>query len=75
MEQIIEFELRVPGSLVVHVFLKLVIFTTKQNFKANLGANYLMLEMLLKAIYLASHDLGQVTKFNPKCKILNVFWT
>ena len=54
IEQIIEFESRVPGSLVVHVFLKLVIFMTKQNSKANLGANYLMLEMLQKAIYLAS---------------------
>ena len=41
IEQIIEFESRVPGPQVVHVFLKLVIFITKQNFKANLGANYL----------------------------------
>ena len=48
---------------------------TKHNSKANLGANYLKLEMLQKAIYPASPDLDQVTKFNPKCKILNVFWT
>ena len=75
IEQIIEFKSRVPGSLVVHIFVKLVIFMTKQNSKSNFGANYLMLEMLQKAIYLASPDLGRVTKFNPKCKILNVFWT
>ena len=61
IERIIEFESRVPGSLVVHIFLKLVIFMAKQNFKANLGANYLMLKILQKAIYLASLDLGQVT--------------
>ena len=30
IEQIIEFESRVPGHLVVHIFLKLVIFMTKQ---------------------------------------------
>ena len=30
IEQIIEFESRVPGPLVVHIFLKLVIFMTKQ---------------------------------------------
>ena len=29
IEQIIEFESRVPGPLVVHIFLKLVIFMTK----------------------------------------------
>ena len=75
VEQIIEFESRVRGSLVIHLFLELVIFMTKQNSKANLAAHYLMLEMLQKAIYLASPDLGQVTKFNPKCKILNLFWT
>ena len=73
IEQIIKFESRVPGSLVVHVFLKLVIFMTKQNSKANLGANYLMLKMLQMAIYLASPDHGQVTKFTPKCKIFNAF--
>ena len=75
IEQIIDFESMVPGPLVVHIFLKPVIFMTKQNSNANLEANYLMLKMLQKAIYLASPDLGQVTKFNPKCKILNVFWT
>ena len=30
MEQIIEFELRVPKPLVVHVLLKLVIFMTQE---------------------------------------------
>ena len=69
IEQIIEFESRVPGTLVVHrpIFLKLIIFMTKQkSFKANLRVHYLMLKMLQKAMYLDFPDLGQVTKFNPK---------
>ena len=67
IEQIIEFESRVPGPLVVHIFLKLVIFMTKQkSSKANLRVHYLMLKMLQKAMYLDFPDLGQVTKFNSK---------
>ena len=67
IEKIIEFESRVPGPLVVHIFLKLVIFMTKQNSsKANLRVHYLMLKMWHKAMYLDFPDLGQVTKFNPK---------
>ena len=67
IEQIIEVEPRVPGPLVVHVFLKLVIFLTKQkSLKANLCVHYLILKMLQKAMYLDFPDLGQVTKFNPK---------
>ena len=67
IEQIIEFESRVPGSLVVHIFLKLVISMTKQkSSKANLQLHYLMVKMLQKAMYLNFPDLGQVTKFNPK---------
>ena len=65
--QIIEFGSRVPGPLVVHIFLKLVIFMTKQkSSKANLQVHFLMLKMLQKAMYLDFPDLGQVTKFNPK---------
>ena len=67
IEQIIEFESKVPGPLVVHIFLKLVIFITKQKFsKANLRVLDLMLKMLHKAMYLDFPDLGQVTKFKPK---------
>ena len=67
IEQIIDFESRVPGPLVVHIFLNLGIFITKQkSSKANLRVHYLMLKMLLKAMYLDSPDLGQVTKFNPE---------
>ena len=67
IEQIIEFESRVPGSLVVHKFVRLVIFMTKQkSSKANLRVHYLMLKILQKAMYLDFPDLGQVTKFNPK---------
>ena len=68
IEQIIEFESRVPGPLVVlHIFLKLVIFMTKQkSSKANLRVHYLMPKMLQKAMNLDFPDLGQVTKFNPK---------
>ena len=46
IEQIIEFESMVSEPLVVHVFLKQVIFITKQNSRAT----YLMLKMLQKAI-------------------------
>ena len=67
IEQIIEFESIVPGPLVVHIFLKLVIFMTKQkSSKANLRVHYLMLKMLQKAMYFDFPDFGQVTKFNPK---------
>ena len=67
IEQITEFESRVPRPLVVHIFLKLVIFMTKQkSSKANLQEHYLILKMLQKAMYLNFPDLGQITKFNPK---------
>ena len=69
IEQIIEFQSRVPGPLVVHIFLKLVIFMTKpKSSKANLRVHYLMLKMLqkVKYQYLDFPDMGQVTKFNPK---------
>ena len=72
IEQIIEFESKVPGPLVVHKFLKLVIFMTKQkSSKANFRVNYLMLKMLQKAMYLDFPDLGQITKFNPKMQDFN----
>ena len=67
IEQIIEFESRLHGSLVVHIFLKLVVFMTKQkSSKTNLPVHYFMLKMLQKAMYLDFRNLGQVTKFNPK---------
>ena len=67
IEQIIEFESRVPGPLVVRIFRKPVIFMTKQtSSKANFRVHYLMLKMLPGAMYLDFPDLGQVTKFNPK---------
>ena len=59
IEKIIEFESKVPGPLVVHIFLKLVIFMKKQkSSKANLRVNYLMLKMLQRAMYLDFFDLG-----------------
>ena len=67
IEQIIEFESRVPGPMIIHKFVKLVIFMTKQkSSKANLRVHYLMLKILQKAIYLDFPDLGLVTKFNPR---------
>ena len=57
IEQIIEFESKVPGPLVVDIFLKLVIFMTKQkSSKPNLRGHYLMLKMLQKAMYLDFSD-------------------
>ena len=78
-EQIIEFESRVPGPLVVHIYLKLVIFMTKQkSSKANIRVHYLMLKMLQKAMYLDFPDSGRVTKFIPKMQdfkcVLDLSW-
>ena len=59
IEKIIEFESRVPGALVVRIFLKLVIFMTKQKSSmANLRVHYLMLKILQKAMYVDLPDLG-----------------
>ena len=67
IEQIIEFESRVPGPLVVHKFVKLVNFMKKQKYsKANLRVHYFMLKILQKTMCLDFPDLGRVTKFNPK---------
>ena len=67
IEQVIEFESTMPWPLIIHIFLKLVIFMTKQkSSKAHLQVHCLMLKMLQKAMYLDYPDLGQVTKFNPK---------
>ena len=63
IEQIIEFELRSLGLLVVHVLLKLVIFMTKQKSpNTNLQVNYyLLLKILQEAMYLAFTHLSQGT--------------
>ena len=68
IEQTIEFELRVLRPLVIHIFLKLVIFMTKQKAprQNHRLKYYLTLSILQKARYRASFDPGQVTKFNPK---------
>ena len=67
IEQIIEFESRVPRPLVVPIFLNLVIFMTKQkSSKANLRVHYLMLKMWYEAMCLDFPDLGQVINLNPK---------
>ena len=80
IEQIIKFESRVPGPLIVHIFLKLVIFMTKQkSSEPNLRVHYLMLKMLQKAMYLDFPDVGRVTKFNPKMqdfkRVLDLTWS
>ena len=76
IEQIIEFELRVHGPLVVHIFLKLVIFMTKQKFsKANLRVHYFMLKCCRKQCILISVTNVKSQNLTPKCKILSAFWT
>ena len=67
-----------PWSYII--FLKLVIFMTKQkSLKANLRVHYLMLKTLQKAMYFDFSDLGQVTKFNPKMqdfkRVLDLTWS
>ena len=61
IEQIIEFDLKVPRPLVVHIFLELVIFMTKIFMAKSSVEYYLMLNILQKAMYRAFPDLGQVT--------------
>ena len=80
IEQIIKFESRIPGALVVHTFLKLVISMTKQkSSKAYLRVHYLMLKMLQKAMYHDFPDLDLVTKFKPKMqdfkRVLDLTWS
>ena len=69
IEQIIEFESRVTWPMVVHIFLKLVIFMTKQKSS---------LKMLQKAMYLDFPGLSQVTKFSSKMqdikRVLDLTW-
>ena len=77
IEQIIEFESRVPGPLVVNIFLKLVISMTKQkSSKANLRVHYFMLKMLQKASILISLTWA---KLNPKMqdfkRVLDFTWS
>ena len=63
----------VPGPW-SYIFLKLVIFRTKQkSSKADFQANDLMLKILPKAMYLDSPDQVKSQNLTPKCKILNVF--
>ena len=58
-----------------YIFLKLIIFMTKQkSLKVNLQVNDLMVKMLQKAMYLDSFDQAKSQNLTPKCQILNVFW-
>ena len=63
IEQIIEFELRGLGPLVVHVLLQLVIFVTKQkSLKKNLlGQVLFTAKIFQKAMYVTSPYLDQIT--------------
>ena len=51
-EQIIEFESRMPGLLVVHIPKTGYFHDKTKSFKANLRVNDLMLQMMQKAMYL-----------------------
>ena len=68
IEQIIEFELRGPGPLAVHVLLQLVIFRTKKSLKENLRVDsYLLLKYWTKQSTLLSPTWAEsLTNFNPK---------
>ena len=79
IEQIIEFEVRGPGLLAVHVFLQLVILMTKQKYITKVFNRIILLftsKILKKAMHLTCPYMGQITsKFYSKFKISNVFWT
>ena len=78
IEQIIEFEVRGIGPLAVHVPLQLVFFITNQKSLKNIFKWFILLfssKILQEAIYLIPSTWAKPQKFNPKLKILNVFWT
>ena len=76
IEQIIEFELRVPiglWALVVYVFLKLVIFTKQKSPRQNHRLKYYLVYRRWQYIVLPMTWAKSLTKFNPKLQNLNVF--
>ena len=77
IEQINEFELRVPGPLVVHIpktgyfHDKTIIFKGKSS-----SALFNAKNVAESNVYtLISLTLAKSQNLTPKCKILNVFWT
>ena len=61
IEENVELKLRAPGLLVKHIFLKLVIFRTKQKSSS--------------ALFNAKNVAENNQNLTLKCKILNAFWT
>ena len=52
------------------------VFMTKQNLQIKYSSDYYLLKILQEAMYLASPTWTKsLTKFNPRIKILNMFWT
>ena len=72
MEQIIEFELRVPGPPGRTCTHENGYFHEEEKSSSR---SSLIAKILQEAMYLTSPYRGQITKFNPKCKLLNLFWT
>ena len=69
VEQIVEFKLRGPGALVIHVLLQLVSFMTNQkSFMENLQMDrYLKLKYCRRQCTLLPLTWAKsITKFNPK---------
>ena len=77
IEQIIRFELRSPGPLVVHLMLKLAIFMTKQRSSRKMN---LLSKLLPTAKYTAGGNVpgfpssgpSQLQNLSKKCNVLNV---
>ena len=64
IEQIVEFEVRGMGPLVVHVLLQLVIFMTKQKSLRNIFEWIILLftsKILQEAMHITFPYLGQIT--------------
>ena len=73
IEQIIKFELRGLGPLVVYVLLQLVIFMTKKLSKENLREDYyLLLKYCMRQCTLFSPTGAKSQNLTWKCKILDV---
>ena len=79
IEQIIEFELRGSGALCPHMYSYNSLFSWQnKNLKGKFSSGLLFTAKIVQeAMYLTSNlpEQNHLQNLNPKCKILNEFWT
>ena len=78
IEQIVEFEMRGHGLLAVQILLQAIIFMAKQKPLTKALSRvfyYLLLKYCREqCTFLLPTWVKSLAKFNPKFKILNMFW-